>query len=160
MRGAILMTEGERLSQFSELVRESSIKRFKKIAPEDRAWSVSHIQLSFVDILKHLVDADKWIMAILKNEKSIPRASVRAGDGKAEEWDRYLFDLENIGRIKAEFLKKMSDYEFSQEVEDWEVMGKVSKWLILLRGNLDHEIHHRGVLQTMLNLKYGAVDKA
>jgi uncharacterized damage-inducible protein DinB len=148
------MTEGERLSQFSELVRESSLKRFKKVAPEDRGWRPAAGQLSFVDLLKHLIDADKWNMAILKNEKTIPRAVIHPGDAKPEDWDQYLLEFENSGKKKAEFLRKMPDDEFSQEVEDGEKMGKVTKWLILVRGGLDHEIHHRGSLQTMLNLKY------
>ncbi len=148
------MTEGERLAQFSELVRESSLKRFKKVAPEDRGWSPAPNQLSFVDLLKHLIDADKWNMAILSNQKNIPRAVIHPGDAKPEDWDHYLLEFENLGRKKSEFLRKMSDDELIQEVDDWEKMGKVSKWLILVRGGLDHEIHHRGSLQTMLNLKY------
>jgi uncharacterized damage-inducible protein DinB len=148
------MTEGEKLAQFSELVRESSLKRFRKVVPGDRAWRPAADQLSFVDLLKHLIDADKWNVAILINEKTIPRAVIHPGDAKPEDWDRYLLEFEDSGKKKAEFLRKMSDDEFSQEVEDWEKMGKVTKWLILVRGGLDHEIHHRGSLQTMLNLKY------
>ena len=148
------MTEGERLAQFSELVRESSVKRLKKVASEDRGWSPAPNQLSFVDLLKHLVDADRWVLAILKNDKQIPRANIQAGDAKPEEWDRYLLDLESLGKEKVELLKKMPDNEWAQEVDDEKVMGKKSKWLILVRGNLDHEAHHRGSLQTMLNLKY------
>lgn len=151
------MTEGERLAQFSELVRESSLKRLKKVASEDRAWRPAPNQLSFVDVLKHLIDADKWNMAILKNEKNIPRAVIHPGDAKPLDWDKFLSELENLGKMKAEFLRKMSDGELTQEVDDLERMGKVSKWLILVRGGLDHEIHHRGSLQTMLNLKYSKV---
>jgi len=151
------MTEGERLAQFSELVRESSLKRFEKVAPADRDWRPATDQLSFVDLLKHLIDADKWNMSILKSEKTIPRAVIRPGDAKPEDWDRYISELEILGGLKAEFLRKMSDSVLSQEVEDWEKMGKISKWLILVRGGLDHEIHHRGSLQTMLNLKYSKI---
>ena len=150
------MTEGERLAEFSEWVRESRLKRFKQVASGDRGWRPAGGRLSFVDILKHLCDADRWIMAILKNQKQIPRAGVKPGDGEPEEWDNYLSGLESLGKEKAELLKKMPESEWSREVGDWEVMGKTTKWLILVRGNLDHEIHHRGSLQTMLNLKYKA----
>ena len=149
------MTEGERLAQFSELVRESSLKRFKQVAFEDRGLSVSPTQLNFIDILKHLVDADKWVIAILKDDKTIPTASVKVGYGSPEEWDKCLSDLERLGKEKAELLRKMSDDDFSREIINGEIMGKSNKWLVLMRGNLDHEIHHRGSLQIMLNLKYG-----
>ncbi len=148
------MTEGERLAQFSELVRGSSLKRFKQVVVEDRGWQPFTGQLNFVDLLKHLVDADRWVMAILKNEKQIPRPIIKPGDGKPEEWDRYFREFENLGKEKTEIIKRLPESEWSQDVEDTQVMGKTSKWLILVRGNLDHEIHHRGSLQTMLNLKY------
>ena len=45
-------TEGQRLAQFSELVHQSSLKRFLQVAKADRGWRPSTNQLSFVDILK------------------------------------------------------------------------------------------------------------
>jgi hypothetical protein len=38
--------------------------------------------LSFADILKHLVDADKWITAILNDDKTFPRADIHPGEVK------------------------------------------------------------------------------
>lgn len=151
------MTEGERLARFSEWVRESSLKRFKQVSPNDRGWRPSAGQLSFADILKHLGDADRWIMAILRKDEQIPSADIKPGDGKPENWAGYLSALESLGKEKAGLLKKMSEAELSKELDDWEAVGKISMWLILMRGNLDHEIHHRGSLQTMLNLKYKAL---
>ena len=148
------MTEGERLAQFSVLVRESSLKRFRQVASADRNWRLTDGQLSFADLLKHLCDADRWVLAILQNAKEIPNASVKPGDGNADEWEKYLSDLELLGKEKAEILKKISEKEWSEEVKNAKTEGKTTKWLLLMRSNLDHEIHHRGSLQTMLNLKY------
>jgi len=148
------MTEGKRLAQFSELVRSSSLKRFKQVAPQDREWRPAANQLSFVDILKHLCDSDRWIISILKGDQEILGPSVKPGDGKAKDWEWLLQDLEELGVIKADYLRLMNDVELFQEGIDWEELGLTGKWLILMRGNLDHEIQHRGALQMMLNLKY------
>jgi uncharacterized damage-inducible protein DinB len=140
-----LSKEGERLAELCGFVRESSLKRFNKVAPQDRAWRPSPNQLSFVDILKHLVDADCWILATLNGKAYAPKTEIKPGDGREEQWEAYLKNLENLGKEKSEWLRKVPVKAWAKED---------SKWFALMRSNLDHEIHHRGALQVMLRLKY------
>jgi len=46
----------------------------------------------------------------------------------------------------------MSGLDFSQSVSDSRFNGYVSVLWIVLRGNLDHEVHHRGQLASYLRV--------
>lgn len=146
-----IFEEGERLALMFDVVRESSLKRFNQVAPADRDWRPSPNQLSFVDILKHLMDADSWIIAVLKDRAYIPKADIKPGDGKADEWDQYLRYWAKLATEKTQWLRNASEKDLYEDVYR---AGNESKWFVLMRKNLDHEIHHRGALQVMLRLKY------
>ena len=51
-------TEAHRLAEFAKLVRQSTMKRLKQVARGDEEWRPWPDTLSFVDVLKHLGDAD------------------------------------------------------------------------------------------------------
>jgi len=84
------------LAEFSRKVRESSLKRFRLVRPSDRAWRPAPGRLSFVDHLKHLVDCDRWILAVVKGEPE-PHANIGPGEGNPEQWDEYLGQLVELG---------------------------------------------------------------
>lgn len=70
------MREAERLAHFAEIVRESSLKRFNRIAIEDVEWRPREDMLSFVDILQHLVDSDRWMLGQLQQGLSVSKAVI------------------------------------------------------------------------------------
>jgi uncharacterized damage-inducible protein DinB len=148
------MTQGERLALFSEKVRASSIKRFRLVKPEDRSWRPAPGRLSFVDHLKHLVDCDRWILAVVKGEAE-PHADIKPGEGDVKRWDDYLSELEKSGLEKAMFIRALSDGALDALVEKPEHLGRPDAGSLILRANLDHEVHHRGMIQLLLKLRYG-----
>jgi uncharacterized damage-inducible protein DinB len=48
----------------------------------------------------------------------------------------------------------MSEEDLAREVEEPQVLGRTSFWWLIVRGSLDHEIHHRGAFQLALRLRY------
>ena len=149
------MDETDRLAEFAILVRESSVKRLVCVAPGDEAWRPREDMLSFVDHLWHLTDADKWLLNMLSG-KPRPRPEVRPGDAKAEDWDRLLGALVQLGRDKAEFIRSVQPDDLGRSIRDPEVLGDTTWWWLIVRANLDHEIHHRGAIQISLRLRYGS----
>jgi len=148
------MRETERLSEFSKAVRGSSLKRFRNVKPGDEEWRPRSDVLSFVDHLYHLVDSDYWFFEMLEQGSSTRDGIISPGDAKSEDWKRFLTELENLGKQKAEFLNGLSDSDLNNPVHD-PVYGDTTWWWFIVRHNLDHEIHHRGQLQVLLRLKYG-----
>ena len=148
------MTEAERLADFADVVRQSSLKRFKQVAPGDASWRPQAQMLSFVDVLKHLIDADQWVMQYLQ-ERPSPRPVISPGDAPAEDWERLLNRFIQIGREKSDFFRTLSVEQLQTSIVEPEVLGETIWWWMIVRANLDHEIHHRGALQLALRLKYG-----
>jgi uncharacterized damage-inducible protein DinB len=147
------MTQGQRLAQFARAVRESSVKRFRQVEPGDRAWRPAPGRLSFVDHLKHLVDCDRWVLAVLKGDPE-PHADIQPGEGDPARWDAYLADLEASLEDKCHLMESSSDLDLDRPVEHPPHLGRFDAGFLFLRENLDHEIHHRGMVQLLLKLKY------
>ena len=147
------MNQGRRLADFAYMVRESSLKRFRVVQPADRAWRPALGRLSFVDHLKHLVDCDAWYFAVIGGDPE-PRAEIRPGDGIPDFWDSYIHKLVLFGTTKRKFLANLEDGAFDQVVEEPASLGRPDWGTLTLRYNIDHEIHHRGMVQILLKLKY------
>ncbi|MBI3466922.1 MAG: DinB family protein [Planctomycetes bacterium] len=147
-------TEANRLSEFARLVRQSTMKRLKQVARGDEEWRPRPGMLSFVDVLKHLVDADQWLLDYLHGTPK-PRAVISPGDARASDWDLMLNRLVQLGREKAEFFGGLSDGQLHSRIVEPQVLGETTWWWMIVRANLDHEIHHRGALNLAIRLKYG-----
>jgi len=77
--------EAERLARFFSAVRQSSLKRFRKVEAGDECWQPRSDILSFVDILKHLVDSDQWILQYLRNKRLPEGGVISPGDAESED---------------------------------------------------------------------------
>ena len=147
-------TEAHRLAEFAKLVRQSTIKRLKQVARGDEEWRPRPDTLSFVDVLKHLGDADQWLRDCLRGRPT-PRAVISPGDARAGEWDSLIDRFVQLGAEKEEFLRALSDSQLQSRIVEPQVLGETTWWWMIVRANLDHEIHHRGALNLAIRLKYG-----
>lgn len=144
---------GQRLAEFSKAVRESTLKRLKLVPPGKENWRVSPEAMSFADTARHLIECDQWLFKKLA-DKELPHS-----DGKAveeipvsrQEFEKYLADLQRLGIERAEKLAKITDDQFAEPMHD-NRFGMVTLWWIIVRGNLDHEAHHRGQLVAYLRV--------
>lgn len=147
------MTEGERLAKFSEAVRESTLKRLTIVPPGAENWRISEGSMSFADIAQHLIDADRWLFKMLET-KNCPRMVGVSGSAYIKSRDEYLGLIEELKQtqeMRRTLLEGLPDEEFDIMMHD-ERFGNVSAWWVIVRGNLDHEIHHRGQMVAYLKL--------
>jgi uncharacterized damage-inducible protein DinB len=144
---------GRRLAEFSRAVRESTLKRLKLVPQGKENWRVSPDAMSFADTARHLIESDQWLFKKLA-DKNLPHS-----DGKAveevpvsrAEFEKYIEDLEQLGKKRAEALANITDDQFSETMHD-NRFGMVTLWWIIVRGNLDHEAHHRGQIAAWLRV--------
>lgn len=110
--------------------------------------------MSIADLAQHLIDADQWMADKIH---SPARGSMVGQCGLAEisslqNYNELLARLAESGSERAQLIESLSEDDLAVIYDDDRFPGKVSLWWLIMRGNLDHEIHHRGQLSTYLRI--------
>lgn len=142
------------MAEFSEAVRESTLSRLQKVPEYYENWRPVPGAMSIGDILQHLLDCDKWLI------EKILRPETQGIQGQADELvieDRKMFtekidELRTSGIIRKKWIAELDNNLLTQEIFDDRFGKNVTIWWIIMRGNLDHEIHHRGQLSVYLRM--------
>jgi uncharacterized damage-inducible protein DinB len=111
--------------------------------------------LGFVDVLKHLVDADQWLFNWLDGKGSTPGVVIAPGDASPSAWDSLLAQFSKSGQERTHRIRALGAEDFKARQFDLGPRGVVMLPHLILRCNIDHEIHHRGAVQLALRLRYG-----
>jgi len=144
----------ELLIDFCKAVRDSTLKRLKSIPEGFENWRISKNSLSFAEIAKHLIESDDWtikkikeptIKSILPEEGSIENCS-------KEQFTALILELEECLERKIKLINSLDKEKMKSKIYDDRFNGEVSIEWIFLRGNLDHEIHHRGQIAVYLRV--------
>lgn len=101
---------------------------------------------------QHLIDADNWLFKMLELKNLKPMVG-KPGLVEVTNRDRYLSLLEGLmktGARRAGMLENMTESQLEEMIFDERFGREVSVWWIIVRGNLDHEIHHRGQIAAYL----------
>ncbi|MFX0090823.1 MAG: hypothetical protein ACFFBD_03590, partial [Candidatus Hodarchaeota archaeon] len=56
------------------------------------------------------------------------------------------------GKSRKLLLENMLEDQLTEKIFDERFGGPVNVWWIIVRGNLDHEIHHRGQISVYLKV--------
>jgi uncharacterized damage-inducible protein DinB len=148
------LSTGRRLAEFSRAVRESTLKRLKLVPPGKENWRVSPDAMSFADTARHLIECDlKMFRKLETRDRSTMKNNVIIKDLRSrDEYEEMLAELENLGVCRAEMLANMNEDQFSEEMFDDRFGGMVTAWWMIVRGNIDHEAHHRGQIIAYLRI--------
>ena len=142
------------LVELSDAVRLSSVKRLMLVPEGAENWRPAPRLMSFADLTQHLIDADEWLFRKLKEHGLQPMQGrpglVRVGG--QDEYLRLIARLNRTGEARSALIESLSSDMWNHEIPDERFGGNVSVWWILLRGNLDHEIHTRGQIALYLTL--------
>jgi uncharacterized damage-inducible protein DinB len=146
--------EIELLIEFCSVVRESTIKRLAKVPQGYENWKVSSGALSFAEIAKHLIDCDNWLFEKIKNPniKSIETETAVIKYCDSNFYEELLNNLKEVLETKINFIKNFDEDSLNSKIFDDRFNSEVSISWIILRGNIDHEIHHRGQLSAYLRV--------
>jgi uncharacterized damage-inducible protein DinB len=143
------------LGTFARQVRQSTLKRLAQVHPEDRRWRPAAGTLSFADTLAHLIEVDRWVFDRLDG-RCPPDIEPSTCAGDAIDWERSLAEFIRLGEDRAERTARLSLGDLTAVRPGGPAGTDMPVWELLLRRSLDHEIHHRGELQLMLMIRYGA----
>lgn len=149
----MISTEGKRLAEFSRAVRESTIKRLKKVPQGKEHWSPEPGGMSFADTAHHLAESDKWLFQKL-NDPALTKMEGKAGEAAGStpgNFQTLIAHLQELGERRTRLLSTLTDEVLDSPMHD-DRFGDVTVWWVIVRGNLDHEAHHRGQLAVYLRL--------
>ncbi len=144
--------ESQRLAAWSLAVRESTLKRLSRVQPGIENWRVTPESMSFADVAFHLIEADQWLFDKLAAPSLLPMVG-RARTTNISAPDQYAAlcaNLEAMGRRRADLLESLSPAQLEATVPDQRFGGLVTVRWVIVRGNLDHEVHHRGQVAAWL----------
>ena len=140
--------ESERLAALASAIRESTLKRVRLVRTGTENWRLTPESMSFGDLVFHLIEADEWLFRKLAEPSLAPMVG-RAGTtfiSAPAEWAALCARLEETGRRRAALLKSLSTPQLGAIVPDQRFPAPVTVWWVIVRGNLEHEVHHRGQL--------------
>lgn len=146
--------EGQRLADLSTAVRDSTLKRLQTVPEGAENWRPTDEAMSFGDIAYHIAEADEWLINKLEEPSLAPicgRANVVVVRDRSD-YDALLTNLDLKGRERARLVRALSEGDLSKSIDDTRFDGPVSVWWTIVRGNLDHEAHHRGQLAAYLRI--------
>ncbi|HEV8515472.1 MAG TPA: DinB family protein [Cyclobacteriaceae bacterium] len=146
--------EQERIIEFASAVRQSTIKRLELIPPGYENWAVSKNALTVSEIAFHLIEADQWLMEKYANPslKSFKAEKNKVHISNREEYIQLIRDLTNELDVKIKLFKTLTQKKMEEKVFDDRFGGLVTWWWVIMRGNIDHEIHHRGQLSAYIRV--------
>lgn len=147
-------SSGRMLARLSEAARESTLKRLRSVGPGLEIWRPTPGVMSCVDLARHLLDADRWLFGVLDGRTTSPVAG-RPGLAPCPtraEYEDLLAALEASGVERARRLAGLSAARLAARWHDPRFGPDTALWWTIARGNLDHEIHHRGQVSVYLRL--------
>ncbi|MCW8824702.1 MAG: hypothetical protein OQK63_11450 [Ignavibacteriaceae bacterium] len=142
------------LIDFCIAVRGSTLKRLKIVPEGYEDWRISKNSLNFAEIVKHLIESDDWTIKKI-NEPSIKSILPEKGsvdNCSKEEFNSLILELEKSLERKIKFIDSLDRDKMESKIYDDRFNDEVSIEWIILRGNIDHEIHHRGQIAVYLRM--------
>lgn len=146
--------EIELLTEFCKSVRNSTIKRLELVPEGYENWKVSPGALSFAEIAKHIIDLDNWLFEKIKNPdtNSIETETAIIKYCTRKEYQELIIGLKEILEKKIALINTLDEDKLKAKMYDDAYNCEVSLAFLILRRNIDHEIHHRGQLATYLRV--------
>jgi uncharacterized damage-inducible protein DinB len=142
----------EELVKFAGAVRESTLRRLHLVPVGAENWRVDPEAMSFSDTAQHLIDSDQWLYSILQAKAStqmLGKAGIANITDRAQ-YDALLNSLVRSGDRRISLLSSLTREALNESVNAPEIGGTVTSWWAIVRGNIDHEIHHRGQIAAYL----------
>ena len=147
-----MISESEKLAEFAAAVRDSTIRRLKQIPAGKENWRITPDAMSFAEITYHLIEADEWLIKKIENQDLEPMqgktGTINIDDNI--EFHELIDRLQKSGEKRCSFIKELKESKLQSTIFDKRFGKEVTIWWIIVRGNLDHEIHHRGQLSAYL----------
>jgi uncharacterized damage-inducible protein DinB len=148
--------ESSNLSAWSRAVRESTLKRLRLVPAGKENWRPVSGAMGVAGIAQHILDADLWLFRKLQEPTLQAMKDVDPAYNVASYAD-FLAILSNLQRTAEErstLIQELTLSDLARTMPDERFGPEISVWWEIVRGNLDHETHHRGQLAAYLRMAH------
>lgn len=155
-------TDLERLAAFSDSVRDSTLKRLKKVPRGRENDTALAGMMSPADIAAHLIEADRRMFAIPATKFSAKNLGVagQGAVGDTEEYEAQIQVLEDLRQTRRKFILAQDNTSLAELISYSWLSGRGEMDLgSMIYRLLDHEVHHRGALVVILRF-FDSFDQA
>ena len=143
----------ERLATFSDSVRDSTLKRLRRVPVGRENDAVLDGMMSPADIAAHLIDSDERLF-VLPATRFLGKTLGAAGQLVVRDREEYIGLIEALVRLRTtrrEFILVQDDHTLAELIRFDLLSGSGEMDLAsMIYQFLDHEIHHRGQLVVVL----------
>lgn len=142
------------LATLASAVRNSSLKRLRRVPKGMENWRPVETAMSFADIAFHIREADIWLFSKLKerNLNSMKGVAHAFEAASTQQFLNLCDELAMIGKQRTTLIESIPLDQLEALVLDDRYGGEITVWWLIARGNLDHETHHRGQIASYLRL--------
>lgn len=152
-------TAQQLLSTFSNSIRNSTIKRLRKVPEGAENWAPVDGGMTFADLALHIIECDVALLNCIKThamDKNLGEAGAIPIEARAE-FDGLIERLREGKAARFQFIAGLSDADMDIVIEADRIRGIEHIPLGgLVLELLDHEVHHRGQLSTYLRVHEAA----
>ncbi len=101
-----------------------------------------------------MIDLDYWLCEKIQNPfiNSIETHNVEGLTFTREQFNKLIFKLKDSLEAKIKMIDSLGPEALEAKIFDDSYSEEVSIMWLILRRNLDHEIHHRGQIATYLRI--------
>jgi uncharacterized damage-inducible protein DinB len=134
------------LAEFARAVRQSTLTRLRLVPAGFENWRIDDEAMSFADTAQHLVDSDAWLRETLRtgvSQHMVGRARC-VEVGCRRDYEALLGQLAESGERLGTILDGLDQADLETTVLQSDGSTEATAWWTIVRGALDHEIHHRG----------------
>lgn len=153
----------ERLATFSDSVRDSTLKRLRRVPIGRENDTVLEGMMSPADIAAHLIGSDEGIFRASRDKVLVGKGLGAAGQRVVADRQEYVALIETLVRLREtrrEFILAQDDHTLAELIPFDTLSGKGERDLAsMIYLFLDHEIHHRGQLVVILRHLREIADK-
>jgi len=142
-----------RLVDFSDRIRESTVKRLNLVPAGKENTGVPGGAMSPADIAAHLIHIDNVLLELPATRFKGRDLGVAGQRFVADrgEYEDLVSELEGLKDRRSDFIRGLTDADLATSIRFEAVAGQGEMDLgAMLYRLLDHEIHHRGALAVYL----------
>ena len=149
-----MQKQSSNLAAWSSAVRESTLKRLRLVSEGQENWRPVFGAMGIAGIAHHILDSDLWLFEKLKNPalSALKDADPTYNIAGYQAFLDIIASLARAGTGRSALIEGLTSSELARTMPDDRFGPEVSVWWEIVRGNLDHETHHRGQLAAYLRI--------
>lgn len=133
---------------YFEKIRERTLRVVRCIPPDKLEWTCRPGQFTLGDLVRHLAAVERYVFA--EGVQGKPNRYPGCGRELADGYERVVEFIDRLHGESMQIFARLSDADL--ESKSLSADGRpVTTWK-LLRGMIEHEVHHRGQIYTYLGI--------